>query len=308
MNFTSQRTTYLFVWFVNLIFLSSTAPSCLALKWPKRHNTNNKRIQTTSRRSSKKERAILSDVQLEPLLQVPCAIQLCKSSDVSDVPKRLAVGAFLDTGAQRTCMSWKACQKMGLAHLLDRRYAGQAAGVGFCRVLGRIPAQTVQLHFHGIDDNGNDDYDDVDEHDGQDTNMVVMAPAITILESTGTDEVELLLGLDFLRDAHAIIDMSGDYVQLSGNSGKNQVVVDVTFIRPRGNMLGTTAAENKRSKKIITLESVETEVEGAPKRPALKRQPSTRKFVDIDYESDEEEFDFEKSNGDEEIPMDFSGI
>lgn len=48
--------------------------------------------------------------------------------------------AFVDTGAEVTVMSAKAAQRAGLLHLLDRRYAGRATGVGSCRVLGRLPA------------------------------------------------------------------------------------------------------------------------------------------------------------------------
>lgn len=136
---------------------------------------------------------------LEPLLKLACTLQLVPNTDDEDaIPKKFVLQATCDTGAQRTCMGWTTAKRLGLAHLMDGRYAGQATGVGLCRVLGRIPAQTVRLGFGS----------------GKHT-FRVLAPAITVLE---TSEIELLLGLDFLRDTQAVIDLRNERILLTGKS------------------------------------------------------------------------------------------
>ena len=59
--------------------------------------------------------------------------------------KQHAVTTIVDTGAQVTVLSFHAAQTCGIAHLIDQRYAGQATGVGRCRVVGRIPAGALVL-------------------------------------------------------------------------------------------------------------------------------------------------------------------
>ena len=53
------------------------------------------------------------------------------------------MAAFVDTGAQVTIISASAAKRAGIYHLMDRRYAGRATGVGQCKILGRIPARHV---------------------------------------------------------------------------------------------------------------------------------------------------------------------
>ena len=53
------------------------------------------------------------------------------------------MAAYVDTGAQVTVISAAAAKRVGIYHLIDRRYTGRATGVGHCKVLGRIPAQNV---------------------------------------------------------------------------------------------------------------------------------------------------------------------
>ena len=216
---------------------------------------------------------VLSSLQSEPLLQVPCSVRLIVESDNDhhddanddendhddandddhvdndgnnngnnnqhdDHHPSIPIATFLDTGAQRTCMSWAALERVRLTHLLDRRYAGQATGLGLCRVLGRIPAQTLVLQFYYNDGNG------------EFLEVRFKAPAITILESTGLlPNIELLLGLDFLRETHAIIDLQDESLQLhqpstehypsshnkKGKSSKENRII-VPFIRPRSSI------------------------------------------------------------------------
>lgn len=155
-----------------------------------------------------------------PLLQVPCSIQLAGTPSGSTATtttttmmtmtteKRTPIQTFIDTGAQVSVLSVQAAGRAGVLQMMDRRYAGHAQGVGQCRVLGRLPAGALYLHLHG--------------------QVVVEAPAVTILERTN-DGVDLLLGLDFLRDHGAILNLRTEEMLLQSAQGE----VSIPFIRPR---------------------------------------------------------------------------
>lgn len=177
----------------------------------------------------------LDSQQTHPLLQIPCAmhVDLPDNNDHghNNRARSQPVRTFCDTGAQRTVMSWDCAQRTGLLQHLDRRYAGQAMGVGSCRVLGRIPAGIGRLTLNG--------------------QVSIPSPAITVLESTtggnssGSDNessndatagVELLLGLDFLREHDAILNLRTEELQLivdhDGDRNHSEEV-RIPFIRPR---------------------------------------------------------------------------
>lgn len=113
--------------------------------------------------------------------------------------------------------------------MMDRRYAGHAQGVGHCRVLGRLPAGVILLHMHGQDP--------------------IEAPAITILEHTN-DGVDLLLGLDFLRDHEAILNLRTEEMtlQIAGNSKRE---VSIPFIKPRSALNFGGGGEEGSARKIL---------------------------------------------------------
>jgi len=149
-------------------------------------------------------------LQLHPLLQVPCAV--CLHNDDGSVHQdTLAqpIRTYCDTGAQRTVMSWDCAENLGLLQHLDRRYAGRAIGVGSCRVLGRIPAGIIRLHIYDT--------------------LKVKSPPITIIESTGTPGVDMLLGLDFLRDYQAVLNLREEEFIMTVNNQDYRI----PFIRPR---------------------------------------------------------------------------
>lgn len=178
------------------------------------------------------------------LLRVPCSIAL-NANEASlghqlsnqvegrvNVQATTPVAAYVDTGAQVTIISASAAKRAGIYHLIDRRYAGRATGVGHCKVLGRIPARHVYFnlgedyedsagHFEDMRGGGDllddifEDWDDPDE-DSDDrrpgssssSNSVQMdGPALTVLEGTVTPGVDVLLGLDVLQDWEAEIRM-----------------------------------------------------------------------------------------------------
>jgi len=106
--------------------------------------------------------------------------------------------AFVDTGAEVTVLSAEAAQRAGLLHLLDRRYAGRATGVGTCRVLGRLPAGCATLVL-GEETEGS----------GREGTITMPCPQLTVLEGTGTEGVDLLIGLDVLDEYGASISLRG---------------------------------------------------------------------------------------------------
>jgi len=121
------------------------------------------------------------------LIQIPVSLKLQHASDTHDA---VPISAFLDTGAQVTVMTYNAAKRAGIAHLIDTRYSGHACGVAgvSCRVLGRIPANSVSFIL---------DKDSV----------VDVSPAITVLEDRimEGDTVDMLLGLDVLEDWQAMV-------------------------------------------------------------------------------------------------------
>ena len=152
------------------------------------------------------------------LLRVPCRLQLNSNEDgrqhsSSSTTKSTPIAAYVDTGAQVTVISAAAARKVGILHLMDRRYAGRATGVGHCKVLGRIPAGCVHFMLGRKDDTNNEaeEYDDEnDEYEEEDRSIIQMnGPALTVLEGTVTEGVDMLLGLDVLQDWEATIQMGG---------------------------------------------------------------------------------------------------
>jgi len=126
------------------------------------------------------------------LLRLPLSLVLQDSSSSQETP----IQTYLDTGAQVTVMTFQAAKKAGIAHLIDKRYAGRACGVAgvSCRVLGRIPANSVSFLI------------DVDE----DTHILDKSPSITILEDSileggNHNGVDMLLGLDILEEWEATL-------------------------------------------------------------------------------------------------------
>lgn len=104
---------------------------------------------------------------------------------------RHPVKAFVDSGAQMTNMTLACAKASGLEHLIDKRFAGEARGVGTCKILGRVHMANLRL--------GENDF----------------TCSFHILEG---GDVEFLFGLDMLKRHQCVIDLKESCLRIgTGN-------------------------------------------------------------------------------------------
>ena len=97
------------------------------------------------------------------------------------------VKAFVDSGAQMTIMSTRLAEKTGLSRLIDKRFVGEARGVGVGKILGRIHQAQLKIETQFI-------------------------PGTFIVLDT---QVDLLIGLDMLRRHQACIDLKRNVLRIA---------------------------------------------------------------------------------------------
>lgn len=98
------------------------------------------------------------------------------------------VKAFVDTGAQATIISTKLAERTGLSRLIDRRFVGEAKGVGTGKIIGRIHQAQIRIETQFI------------------------PCSFTVLDT----DMDMLLGLDMLKRHQAIIDLGKDSLKIAG--------------------------------------------------------------------------------------------
>ena len=130
------------------------------------------------------------------------------------------VKAFVDSGAQSTIMSVMCAERCGLMRLLDKRYAGEARGVGTAKILGRV--HIVQMKF------GNSFF----------------PVSITILDQ---NDVDFLFGLDMLKRHRCEISLRDNELRIDGGSGLERVPFLSEHNLPSKE---TTAGENAEFEKL----------------------------------------------------------
>ncbi|KAK2956282.1 putative DNA damage-inducible protein 1 [Blattamonas nauphoetae] len=97
------------------------------------------------------------------------------------------VTAFIDTGAQSTIMSQRLCEYCGISHLIDRKRAGIAVGVGTAEIIGKV---------HAVDMKVGNSY---------------FATSCTILKESS---IEFIFGLDNLRRHQCCIDLKAQELRI----------------------------------------------------------------------------------------------
>ena len=89
-----------------------------------------------------------------PMLRVECQVGTSR------------LDAFVDTGAQVTVMSLECAQRCGLMSLVDKRFTGNAKGVGSTRIVGRIDG--IELVLGPPQRPGGQENDDDEEEEEED--------------------------------------------------------------------------------------------------------------------------------------------
>lgn len=101
------------------------------------------------------------------------------------------VQAFVDSGAQQTIISPRLAEKVGIDRLIDRRFVGEARGVGSSQILGKIHSVPIRIGDSEID-----------------------IPCSFMVIDTSVD---LLFGLDMLKRHKCLIDLANNKLVVGAN-------------------------------------------------------------------------------------------
>jgi hypothetical protein len=135
------------------------------------------------------------DNNKEGLLQVPCSVAAAPSGTSSvREEKCTTLTAFVDTGATHTIMFYDTMKRTNLMHLMDRNpsfLCATSVGGEHVNIVGRIPAGLISLVLGRSHGSSN--------HQNFNPSSITLSPEIYVLERTGSQSVDLLLGLDVLN-------------------------------------------------------------------------------------------------------------
>eukprot|EP00009_Paramoeba_aestuarina_P003443 CAMPEP_0201522982 /NCGR_PEP_ID=MMETSP0161_2-20130828/18673_1 /ASSEMBLY_ACC=CAM_ASM_000251 /TAXON_ID=180227 /ORGANISM="Neoparamoeba aestuarina, Strain SoJaBio B1-5/56/2" /LENGTH=458 /DNA_ID=CAMNT_0047921969 /DNA_START=93 /DNA_END=1469 /DNA_ORIENTATION=+ len=137
-------------------------------------------------------------------------IMLYIDCSVNGVP----IKVFVDSGAQSTIMSTTCAERCNIMHLIDRRFAGIARGVGTAKILGRVHMADLSI--------GNS----------------MFTSSFTIMEN---QSIDMLLGLDMLRRHECCIDLKANVLHIGPEKApflpESEIPKDTPF---RGSLSGST--------------------------------------------------------------------
>lgn len=160
------------------------------------------------------------------------------------------VKALVDSGAQATIMSPSCAEACNIMHLVDRRFAGVARGIGTANIIGRVHSTMLQV------------------------GSKYLSNPFTVMEGKSVD---LILGLDILKGHQAIIDLArnkliiqGEEVNFLGESEipketEDAVNDEPTVQGPGGTTIGARSG-------VVTAPTTQPGASSAP--PAARNTPS----------------------------------
>lgn len=143
------------------------------------------------------------------------------------------VKCFVDSGAQSTIMTARCVERVGLRHLIDTRFKGEARGVGTAKILGRIHIADMQL-------GGN-----------------FFPVSITVLEG---GDVDFLLGLDMLKHHRAVLDMGMGTLRFEGSDPISFLSESEMPAKARGNYSSAGDKDEEQAQLEAVMKKSRTEV------------------------------------------------
>lgn len=192
------------------------------------------------------------------------------------------VKAFVDSGAQMTIVSPRLAEKTELKRFIDKRFVGEARGVGTGKIVGRIHQAQVKIESQFV------------------------PCSFVVLDSN----VDLLLGLDMLRRHQACIDLEKNVLRIAGTETRFLSEAEIPKdekVDLLGNpqTAGSQTPAVKKSKPSISVTPKVKPVgsQAQVQRPAAPTFPEAtiKQLMDLGFSRQEVVQALEKTNGNAEF-------